>query len=175
MLYHHSIRPQRWRRQCVCCARTEVEPLANDPRAELVALARLAAAQATATDYGGCAFRNCYRDFPEPDHRTGRVVAKHLHGVRRRVLSIAKRTGADNPYELGELVWLIVEGIYAGRVPPGGRRTAATGIAMVDDLLARTGPRRPSVRHRGDDLADPVDRLQEAVPRRCRPGRSAVH
>jgi hypothetical protein len=153
MLYHLSIRPQRWRRQCVCCARTEVEPLANDPRAELVALARLAAAQATATDYGGCAFGNCYRDFPKPDHRTGRVVAKYLHGVRRRVLSIAKRTGADNPDELGELVWLIVEGIYAGASHPvdaGQRRpgspwstTCSRGPALDDHQCATVATTLP--------------------------------
>ena len=46
------------------------------------------------------------------------VAAKHLHGVRRQVLSIAKRTGATNPDELGALGWLIIEGIYAGASHP---------------------------------------------------------
>lgn len=113
-----------------------VEPLADDPAAQLVALTRLAAAQVSEDGYRGCAFRNCYSEFPDPDNPAGRVAGAHLQGMRRQVLAIARRIPVADPQQLGERVWLVVEGIYAASAHPGGRKAAANGIAMVEDLIA---------------------------------------
>lgn len=113
-----------------------VDPLAGDPSAQVLALARIAAAQAVQDGQLGCVFRNCYREFPDPVNPAGKVATQHLQAMRRQVLTLARKTGAADPELLGEQIWVILEGMYAASSHPGGRRAAATGLAMIEKLVA---------------------------------------
>ncbi|MFI9007773.1 TetR/AcrR family transcriptional regulator [Actinosynnema sp. NPDC053489] len=111
-------------------------PLADDPAAQLVALAELAAAQVAEAGYRGCAFRNCLTEFPR--HRVGRFAAEHLADVRAQVGELAGRTGAARPELLAERVWLAIEGMYASAAHPGGERAGEVAVALVAELTRPT-------------------------------------
>ncbi len=113
-----------------------VDTMSGDPAGQLVALARLAAAQVSEDGHRGCVFRNCYNEFPDADHPVRRAAGQHLQSVRRQVLRLAKLTDPPDPVALGERIWLVIEGIYAAGVHPGGKRAASTGVAMVAELVA---------------------------------------
>lgn len=133
---------QRFRDDWAKLVQEQVEPLAHDPAAQLVALARLVATQASRRDYRGCAFRNCYEELAE-DHPAKLLAGRHITEVHKQVRTIARRTGVADPRELADRICLVIEGIYAAAALPDGRRAAQTGVAMIDELTrARAGSGR---------------------------------
>ncbi|MCC8246478.1 TetR/AcrR family transcriptional regulator [Saccharothrix luteola] len=113
-------------------------PLADDPAAQLVAIAELAALQVREPDYRGCAFRNCFTEFP--DHRVGGFAADHLADVRGHIADLAARTGAARPDLLADRIWLVIEGMYASAAHPGGERADEVAVALVAELTGVVPP-----------------------------------
>ncbi len=107
-------------------------PLVGDPAAQLVAITRLAAGQVGEVDYRGCAFRNCFTEFP--DHEVGRFAADHLADVRAHIGDLTRQTGHPEPELLAERIWLVIEGMYATAAHPGGERAGEVGVALVAEL-----------------------------------------
>ena len=112
-------------------------PLAGDPAAQLVAITELASRQVGAVGYRGCAFRNCFTEFP--DHRVGGFAADHLADVRAHIGDLARQTGAERPDVLADQIWLVIEGMYASAAHPGGERAGAIAVELVSSLT-RTAP-----------------------------------
>ncbi|KOX23082.1 hypothetical protein ADK67_22265 [Saccharothrix sp. NRRL B-16348] len=113
-------------------------PLAGDPAAQLVAIAGLAADQVEAADYRGCAFRNCFTEFP--DHRVGEFAADHLADVRAHIGDLVRQLGAPRPDVLADRIWLVVEGMYASAAHPGGERAGDVAVALVAELTGAAPP-----------------------------------
>lgn len=113
-------------------------PLAGDPAAQLVAITGLAARQVAAADYRGCAFRNCFTEFP--DHRVGGFAGDHLADVRGHIADLARKTGAARPELLAERIWLVIEGLYASAAHPGGERAGEVAVALVAELTGAAPP-----------------------------------
>jgi AcrR family transcriptional regulator len=124
---------ERLRAEWAAKVADQIDPLDDDPAAQLVALTRLHADQAAERR---CPFRSCYSEFPDPTVPAVSVAGSHLDGVRRMVHRIAKRTATEDPQRLGDRVWLIIEGMYAASAHPGGRRSTRTAVAMVEELVA---------------------------------------
>jgi len=113
-------------------------PLADDPAARLVAIAELAARQVREPDYRGCAFRNCFTEFPH--HRVGEFAAEHLADVRGHIADLARRTGATRPDLLADRIWLVIEGMYASAAHPGGESAGEVAVALVAELVGAPPP-----------------------------------
>lgn len=132
----------RFRRDWAVLVADATRTLDGAPAAQLVVLAGLAAAQVDVPGYRGCAFRNCYAEFPADDNPAGRVAAEHLRGMRTQVEALAGRTGAADPDTLARRVWLVLEGLYASAAHPGGIRAddAAAAVAFVAEIVGAATP-----------------------------------
>ncbi|WP_158846059.1 TetR/AcrR family transcriptional regulator [Saccharothrix deserti] len=108
-----------------------IAPHAGNPAAQLVAITEVAAAQVNEVGYRGCAFRNCFTEFP--DHQVGRFAADHLADVRAQVAALTRQTGSPRPDVLADQIWLVIEGMYASAAHPGGERAGEVAV----DLVAR--------------------------------------
>lgn len=65
---------------------------------------------ATEPGQRGCAFLNAAAEIPSAEHPARAVILSHKHGVREFLVEQAKESGADKPDELGEQLFVLLEG-----------------------------------------------------------------
>ncbi|OKI49266.1 TetR/AcrR family transcriptional regulator [Micromonospora sp. CB01531] len=115
--------------------------LADDPAARLRALVAEIAASTTRPDFRGCAFRIYLTEFPEDEGGPARVARDYLRDSRAEIDGLVARLDVANPGQLGDRIWLIVEGLYASAARPDSATASAAATQFVDDLLAAAAPR----------------------------------
>ena len=84
----------------------------EDSRERLMALCDAYQEYFTAREMRGCAFVNCAAEFPDPAHPARRVIRRHKAGVREGLRALAAETGAKEPVELAERLFVVLEGAY---------------------------------------------------------------
>ena len=97
----------------------------------------------TAREMRGCAFVNCAAEFPDPDHPARRVIAQHKAGVRRRLRDLAAEAGAKEPVELGERLFVVLEGAYVTSALEGERGILDRSRAFCVELVEAAVGDRP--------------------------------
>lgn len=86
--------------------------------------------------YRGCPFTNAIVEFPEPDHPGRKIAAANKQEQRRRLRALAAETGAADPDELGDQLFLLMEGAYVSDTLTGPTRPAESLVSAAEMLLA---------------------------------------
>lgn len=94
------------------------------------------ASRVTKPGYRGCPMTNAAVEFPEPDHPGRAVSAAHKRELQRRLRELSARAGASNPDELGDSLFLLVEGAYASSQTAGATGPLMRLVAAADTLVA---------------------------------------
>lgn len=85
---------------------------ADDPLGELEAHMRWIGERLSRSNYRGCPQINVAAEFAEPDHPARRVSRAHMHALRARLESIARRLDVPRPQELAAQLALLVNGAF---------------------------------------------------------------
>ena len=59
-----------------------------------------------------------------------------MRALRRRVEHATASLGVENPEELADRVWVLLEGMYAAAPYPERARIAATAVEIIEELVA---------------------------------------
>ena len=84
----------------------------GDAERELRAQVEWIARDIAEPKYRGCPFLNVATEFPAPDHPARAVAVRHKSELRRRLLALVKRIGAQKPTELADQLVLVIDGAY---------------------------------------------------------------
>lgn len=112
-----------------------VAPHAGDPGAQLVAVVRAVADEATASGTRGCALRNTLAEFPDPEHPVHRLAVAHFSRVRAQLRGLAEETGTADPGTLADRIMLIIDGLYANGATLGADGAACVAIRFAEDVV----------------------------------------
>ena len=121
------------------------EAAGDDPRAQLEAVVAEVADLVARPDFRGCAFRNYLAEFPagaeDGDPRPEGVAHDYLAGSRATIAALVEQLGIDDPEQLTERLWLVVDGLYlqAAYRDRLDRSTASgvdAAVALARDLIA---------------------------------------
>lgn len=85
---------------------------ADDPMGELEAHMRWIGERLSRSNYRGCPQINVAAEFAEPDHPARQVSRAHMHALRARLESIARRLDVPRPQELAAQLALLVNGAF---------------------------------------------------------------
>ncbi len=107
----------------------------DDPAAQLVAVVRLAAAEATAPGYRGCPVSNTHAEFAAQDHPANDVATDHCETMRGYLYDLATRAGAADPRTLADRIKLIIDGLNVNGAAQGGHGAAAVAVAFAEDVV----------------------------------------
>ncbi|MCW2759012.1 MAG: putative TetR-family transcriptional regulator [Nocardioidaceae bacterium] len=110
-------------------------PYDGDPAGALVALAREVGDRLRERAFQGCAFRNYLREIRAYDDEPGRVATRWIADARQQVDDLAGRLDVTDPTDVGERVWLVLEGLYASVPYPGRARAGDAAVALVEELV----------------------------------------
>ncbi|QIG45188.1 TetR/AcrR family transcriptional regulator [Nocardioides anomalus] len=106
------------------------------PDEALVALSRYVAGLVTHRRYRGCPFRNHLREVRDNSTRPSRFALTQVRALRRRVREHVVALDVDDPDELTQRIWLVLEGVYAAAPYPDRTRLAESSVGLVEDLVA---------------------------------------
>ncbi len=127
-----------WLERCADEWRDHVEDVEPDaePAARLVAIVRDFAARAAAPGYRGCALRNTYAEFGDPDHPAHRVSVEYLRDVRSYLLDLATRAGATRPDALADRLMLIIDGLAVNSAMLGANGAGPAAVTFAEEVVA---------------------------------------
>jgi AcrR family transcriptional regulator len=117
-------------------AESATRPLDGDPAAQLVAIVRAVADKATTSKTRGCALRNTFAEFPDPDHPAHQVAVDHFTAMRAQLHELAEQTSAPDPATLADRIMLIIDGLYANGATLGPAGAAAAAVTFAEDVVA---------------------------------------
>jgi AcrR family transcriptional regulator len=106
------------------------------PEESLVAMARHVAGLVSHRGYRGCPFRNYLRETRDVKDPPGRFALAQVRRLRTRIQRCCAALGVEQPQELAERVWVVLEGTYAAAPYPERARIAEASVAFVQDLVA---------------------------------------
>lgn len=85
---------------------------ADDPLGELEAHMRWIGERLSRSNYRGCPQINVAAEFADHDHPARQVSRAHMHALRARLASIARRLDVPRPEELAAQLALLVNGAF---------------------------------------------------------------
>ena len=115
----------------------------EDSRDRLLAVCDAYREYFVAREMRGCAFVNCAAEFPDPDHPARRVIRRHKAGVREELRDLAAETGANEPVELAERLFVVLEGAYVTSALEGETGVLDSSRAFFAELVEAAIPDRP--------------------------------
>lgn len=104
--------------------------------AALIALARHVAELVSGSDYRGCPMRNYLRETRDIDGPAGRFALAYVRRFRERVELLAVGLNVEDSEQVGQGIWLVLEGVYATTLYPDRLAVAAIGVQFVEALVA---------------------------------------
>lgn len=90
----------------------EATQRAATPRGQVLAFFKALEKITTSPTCYGCPFLNAAVDFPQADHPGHRVALAHKQAVRARFRALAKQAGARKPDQLGDQLFLLMDGAF---------------------------------------------------------------
>lgn len=92
------------------------EPLAGDPKAQLLALVDAFVGANCSNDSHGCPLANAIVEIQQDDHPGRKVIMEHKNRMRSSIGELCRQAGARDPDQLGDALMLLVEGGYVSRL-----------------------------------------------------------
>jgi AcrR family transcriptional regulator len=92
------------------------EPLAGDPKAQLLALIDAFVGANCSNDSHGCPLANAIVEIQQDDHPGRKVIMEHKNRMRSSIGELCRQAGARDPDQLGDALMLLVEGGYVSRL-----------------------------------------------------------
>ncbi|MDB5372934.1 MAG: TetR family transcriptional regulator [Belnapia sp.] len=115
------------------------------PAAKLRALLAAVAAKLAMPDYRGCPLLLAQAEFPDPEHPTHRLVARHKAHMRTGLTELARQAGAADPALLGDTLALLFDGAWASLPYLGAARAGEVLRQGAEAVLANLLPPVPPV------------------------------
>ena len=85
----------------------------DDVRAGILAWFKREASRAGKASYRGCAASNVAVEHPEKEHQARAALLVHKARMRERLKALAREMGARKPGQLGDGLFLLMEGVFA--------------------------------------------------------------
>jgi len=122
----------------------------DDPRAQLREYLVHLMRRATQNGYRGCGLTNAAVEYPQAEHPARKVAEANKRALRKRLASLAKAMGADDPDTLGDGLLLLLEGAFAsGQLfGKGGPARALVDVAdrLIDASVTKSAAKKRAVR-----------------------------
>ena len=113
----------------------ELERLADDPRAALLAVVDYVERDVTRAGFRGCPFTNVSSEYDDPEHPARSAAADYKFELHARLERLAEAVAPGNGEDLAAQVHLILDGMHlsGGLLGPDG--PAAHGRALAEKLI----------------------------------------
>lgn len=115
---------------------------AATPVDKLRALVAAVAVKLEVPEYRGCPLLLAQAEFPDPEHPTHQLVAKHKTRIRLGLADLAKQAGAPQPELLGDALAMLVDGAWSSMPYLGGARAAEVLLQGAEAILQGALPQR---------------------------------
>jgi AcrR family transcriptional regulator len=92
------------------------EPLAGDPKAQLLALVDAFVSANCSQKSHGCPLANAIVEIQQEDHPGRKVIMEHKIKMRSSFRDLCQQAGARDPDQLGDALMMLVEGGYVSRL-----------------------------------------------------------
>ncbi len=112
---------------------------AHTPREKLLAFFQGLQDYVTTPECYGCPFLNIATEYPEPDYPGHQVALEHKKSVHARFRQLAEEAGANDPENLANQLFLLMEGAYMasrlfGPANPASNLAEAARV-LIDSAL----------------------------------------
>ncbi|MGF1426467.1 TetR/AcrR family transcriptional regulator [Kitasatospora sp. LaBMicrA B282] len=108
----------------------------QDPRAQILGMARFIADGLPQISHRGCPFINSLAELPERTHPARRLIEAHKAAQLRRLTDLCTRAGLPDPDEAAAEITFVLEGAQVstqnGSVPHAGERLMRIVEAILD-------------------------------------------
>ncbi|MEV7598818.1 helix-turn-helix domain-containing protein [Kitasatospora sp. NPDC089797] len=112
----------------------------DDPRAQILGIARFIADGLPGISHRGCPFINSLAELPDRTHPARRLIEAHKAGQLRRLTDLCTRGGLPDPPEAAAEITFLLEGAQVsaqnGSIEPAGGRL----LRIVEAVLDRSAP-----------------------------------
>ncbi|MFE2245350.1 TetR/AcrR family transcriptional regulator [Streptomyces lavendulae] len=112
----------------------------DDPRAQVMGMARFIADGLPGLSYRGCPFVNSIAELPDRTHPARRLIEAHKAGQMRRLTDLCARSGLTDPDEAAAEITFVLEGAQVsaqnGSVEHAGERLMRIVGSVLDRYSA---------------------------------------
>lgn len=109
----------------------------GDPKAQMIAYFEGLSARSVGADYRGCALSNAAVEYPDRDNPGRQVSHEHKALLRARLRAKAAEMGAADPDALGDVLMLLIEGVFtSSQMFDGDDKPAMAVVGAVKVLIA---------------------------------------
>ncbi|MEU2834110.1 helix-turn-helix domain-containing protein [Streptomyces lavendulae] len=112
----------------------------DDPRAQVLGMARFIAEGLPGLSYRGCPFVNSIAELPDRTHPARRLIEAHKAGQMRRLTDLCARSGLTDPDEAAAEITFVLEGAQVsaqnGSVEHAGERLMRIVGSVLDRYSA---------------------------------------
>ncbi|WP_345203506.1 TetR/AcrR family transcriptional regulator [Streptomyces lavendulae] len=112
----------------------------DDPRAQVMGMARFIADGLPGLSYRGCPFVNSIAELPDRTHPARRLIETHKAGQMRRLTDLCARSGLTDPDEAAAEITFVLEGAQVsaqnGSVEHAGERLMRIVGSVLDRYSA---------------------------------------
>ncbi|MEU8502501.1 helix-turn-helix domain-containing protein [Streptomyces lavendulae] len=112
----------------------------DDPRAQVLGMARFIADGLPGLSYRGCPFVNSIAELPDRTHPARRLIEAHKAGQMRRLTGLCARSGLTDPDEAAAEITFVLEGAQVsaqnGSVEHAGERLMRIVGSVLDRYSA---------------------------------------
>ena len=106
-----------------------------DPRAKLIAVFEVLAADCAGSSYRGCPMLNTSTEFPEGQHPAHLVAVSHKQQIRDWFCSLAVEARAEDPDRIAEELLIVLNGAYATAAVLDGATYGTRAVDMARRLI----------------------------------------
>ena len=138
-----------WLGECIdrwtAAVEEATEGLSGDPAAQLVAIVKVSADDATKPGFRGCPIRSTQAEFRNAAHPAHKVAVDYLAALREQLRVLAEQAGAADSRQLADRLMLVIDGLLTNGAVLGTNGSAAAAVDLAADIV-EAGTRRPPER-----------------------------
>ncbi|MFE3765887.1 TetR/AcrR family transcriptional regulator [Streptomyces sp. NPDC059104] len=109
----------------------------DDPRAQILGMARFIADGLPGISHRGCPFINSMAELPDRTHPARRLIEAHKAGQLRRLAGLCERAGLTDPQEAAAEITFVLEGAQVSAQNGSVGHAGELLMRIVEAVLAR--------------------------------------